>query len=260
MADREQCAELAHQLRGAFAVTREIARRMPPQTPLTAVAVLSALDRHGELRSSDLTELLAVDLSVTSRHVAHGVERGWIERAPDPYDGRSRLLRLTRPAATSCAPRRLARRKCSPTTSPTGPTTTSPNCRPCSPGCAAASATTHRVPPEYPALTRAEKDLRWRQPPTPASEKGTAATATTTDPTPPCRTGRSLEALSGLLLGLFVAILSSTSSPTRCPRSSPTLGGGAERSTPGWSPPRCSPPPRPPRSGASSPTCSARSC
>ena len=95
MADRDQCEELAHQLRGTFAVSREIGRRMPPQTPLTAVAVLSALDRHGELRSSDLTELLAVDLSVTSRHVAYGVERGWIERASDPYDGRSRLLRLT---------------------------------------------------------------------------------------------------------------------------------------------------------------------
>jgi DNA-binding MarR family transcriptional regulator len=95
MADREQCAELAHQLRGTFAVSREIGRRMPPQTPLTAVAVLSALDRHGELRISGLNDLLGVDLSVTSRHVAYGVERGWIERASDPLDRRSRLLRLT---------------------------------------------------------------------------------------------------------------------------------------------------------------------
>jgi DNA-binding MarR family transcriptional regulator len=95
MADRDQCEELAHQLRGTFAVSREIGRRMPPQTPLAAVAVLSTLDRHGELRISALTELLAVDLSVTSRHVAYCVDRGWIERAPDPLDGRSRLLRLT---------------------------------------------------------------------------------------------------------------------------------------------------------------------
>jgi hypothetical protein len=42
-----------------------------------------------------LAELMAVDMSVTSRHVAHNVERGWVERQPDPLDGRSRLLRLT---------------------------------------------------------------------------------------------------------------------------------------------------------------------
>ncbi|MBD0739038.1 MarR family winged helix-turn-helix transcriptional regulator [Streptomyces sp. CBMA29] len=95
MADREQCVELAHQLRATFVVSREIARGMPAETPLTAVMVLGALDRHGELRMSRLAELLDVDMSVTSRHVAFGVERGWIDRAPDPLDRRSRLLRLT---------------------------------------------------------------------------------------------------------------------------------------------------------------------
>jgi DNA-binding MarR family transcriptional regulator len=95
MADREQCVELAHQLRATFAVSREIGRRMPPETPLTAVMVLSALDQHRELRMSGLAELLDIDMSVTSRHVAYGVERGWIDRAPDPLDRRSRLLRLT---------------------------------------------------------------------------------------------------------------------------------------------------------------------
>jgi DNA-binding MarR family transcriptional regulator len=34
-------------------------------------------------------------MSVTSRHVAHLAERGWIERSPDPADKRSRLLHLT---------------------------------------------------------------------------------------------------------------------------------------------------------------------
>lgn len=32
---------------------------------------------------------------MTSRHVAHAAERGWIERAPDLADRRSRILRLT---------------------------------------------------------------------------------------------------------------------------------------------------------------------
>lgn len=95
MADHAHCAELAHQLRAAFAVSREIGRRMPPETPLAAVTVLSALDRNSELRMSRLARLLDVDMSVMSRHVAYGVERGWIDRAPDPLDKRSRLLRLT---------------------------------------------------------------------------------------------------------------------------------------------------------------------
>jgi DNA-binding MarR family transcriptional regulator len=32
---------------------------------------------------------------VTSRHVTHVADRGWIERSPDPADKRSRILRLT---------------------------------------------------------------------------------------------------------------------------------------------------------------------
>jgi DNA-binding MarR family transcriptional regulator len=47
------------------------------------------------MRMSRLAELLAVDMSVTSRHVAHVAGRGWIERLPDPADKRSRILRLT---------------------------------------------------------------------------------------------------------------------------------------------------------------------
>jgi DNA-binding MarR family transcriptional regulator len=47
------------------------------------------------MRMSRLAELLAVDMSVTSRHVAHVVDRGWLERSPDPDDRRSRILRLT---------------------------------------------------------------------------------------------------------------------------------------------------------------------
>ena len=49
------------------------------------------------------------------------------------------------------------------------------------------------------------------------------------------------------------------SSPTPCPRSSPTCAA-RRASTPGSSRPPCWPRRRPPRSGASSPTCSARSC
>ncbi len=47
------------------------------------------------MRMSRLAELLAVDMSVTSRHVAHVADRGPIQRLPDPADKRSRILRLT---------------------------------------------------------------------------------------------------------------------------------------------------------------------
>jgi len=47
------------------------------------------------MRLSRLAELLAVDISVCSRHVSHVAGRGWVERLPDPDDKRSRLLRLT---------------------------------------------------------------------------------------------------------------------------------------------------------------------
>lgn len=90
-----QFAELADNLRGVFAVAREVKRVLPPEYPPSSVAVLSAVSRHGDLRMSRLAELLDVDMSVASRHVAHLADRGWIDRLRDPQDKRSRLLRIT---------------------------------------------------------------------------------------------------------------------------------------------------------------------
>ncbi|WP_411144843.1 MarR family winged helix-turn-helix transcriptional regulator [Streptomyces sp. x-80] len=95
MAARSQYEELARQLSAIGAVKRGMGRILPPDCPPASAGVLTLLDRHGEMRMSQLAELLAIDMSVTSRHVAHAAERGWIERKPDPADKRSRLLRLT---------------------------------------------------------------------------------------------------------------------------------------------------------------------
>ncbi|MFE1199613.1 MarR family winged helix-turn-helix transcriptional regulator [Streptomyces olivaceoviridis] len=65
--------------------------RAPSSTTVPAL-----LGRDGDMRIGRLAELLAVDMSVTSRHVAHVAARGWIDRSPDPADRRSRILRLTR--------------------------------------------------------------------------------------------------------------------------------------------------------------------
>ncbi|MFB6850335.1 MarR family winged helix-turn-helix transcriptional regulator [Streptomyces sp. NPDC056373] len=95
MAEKAQYEELVRQFSAFGAVKRELGRLMPAECPGGSAAVLTLLGRHGDMRMSKLAELLAVDMSVTSRHVAHVVDRGWIERSPDPADKRSRILRLT---------------------------------------------------------------------------------------------------------------------------------------------------------------------
>jgi DNA-binding MarR family transcriptional regulator len=95
MAEQAQFEELARQLSAVGAVKRDMARVMPPDCPAGSAAVLLLLDRHGAMRMSRLAELLAVDMSVTSRHVAHLADRGWIDRSPDPADKRSRIVHLT---------------------------------------------------------------------------------------------------------------------------------------------------------------------
>nr|WP_078864705.1 MarR family winged helix-turn-helix transcriptional regulator [Streptomyces roseus] len=87
--------ELARQLTGIGAVKRDLARLLPPDCPPGSAAVLTLLDRHGEIRLGRLADLMAIDISVTSRHVAHVADRGWITRDIDPGDGRCRILRLT---------------------------------------------------------------------------------------------------------------------------------------------------------------------
>ncbi|NUR01829.1 MAG: MarR family transcriptional regulator [Streptomyces sp.] len=95
MAERAQYEELLRQFSAFGAVKRELGRIMPSDCSSGSAAVLILLGRHGDMRMSRLAELLAVDMSVTSRHVAHLAERGWIDRSPDPADKRSRILHLT---------------------------------------------------------------------------------------------------------------------------------------------------------------------
>ncbi|MEU9414502.1 MarR family transcriptional regulator [Streptomyces sp. NPDC048272] len=95
MAERAQYEELARELSAVGAVKRDLGRILPQDCPAGSAAVLHLLGRHGDMRMSRLAELLSVDMSVTSRHVAHVADRGWIERRPDPADKRSRILHLT---------------------------------------------------------------------------------------------------------------------------------------------------------------------
>ena len=95
MAERTQYEELIRQFSAFGAVKRELGRIQPSDCPSGSAGVLTLLGRFGDMRMSRLAELLAVDMSVTSRHVAHLAERGWIDRSPDPTDKRSRIVHLT---------------------------------------------------------------------------------------------------------------------------------------------------------------------
>jgi DNA-binding MarR family transcriptional regulator len=100
MAEQAQYEELIRQFSAFGAVKRELGRILPSDCPSGSAAVLTLLGRYGDMRMSKLAELLAVDMSVTSRHVAHLAEGGWIDRSPDPADKRSRIVHLT-PAGTA---------------------------------------------------------------------------------------------------------------------------------------------------------------
>ncbi|WP_225804489.1 MarR family winged helix-turn-helix transcriptional regulator [Streptomyces sp. NK15101] len=97
MATRNRYEELARSVSAIGAVKRGLARVLPVDCQGASAAVLALVNHHGDMRMSRLAELMAVDMSVCSRHVAHTVEHGWIERLPDPDDRRSRILRLTEP-------------------------------------------------------------------------------------------------------------------------------------------------------------------
>ncbi|MET7762395.1 MarR family transcriptional regulator [Streptomyces sp. NPDC005393] len=94
MATQSHYEELARQLSAIGTVKRGLGRVLPTDCPAGAAIVLMLLDRYGEMRMSKLAELLDIDMSVTSRHVAHVAERGWVDRKADPLDRRSRLLSI----------------------------------------------------------------------------------------------------------------------------------------------------------------------
>jgi DNA-binding MarR family transcriptional regulator len=90
-------AALIHELRAILRAAR--AATAPIESadgvPTSVMTVLGLLDSHDGLRQTALARALGVDASVTSRHVAAALERGLVERRPDPVDGRACLISLT---------------------------------------------------------------------------------------------------------------------------------------------------------------------
>ncbi|RBY82721.1 MarR family winged helix-turn-helix transcriptional regulator [Blastococcus sp. TF02A-26] len=72
-------------------------------------AILVPLEQGGEQRCSALAGALGVDVSVASRQVAVLERAGYVERRPDPRDGRASLLRLTDAGTAALATTRALR-------------------------------------------------------------------------------------------------------------------------------------------------------
>ena len=86
---------LIDELREVGALRRDLQRRAAQDGVAGGLVALSALDRLGPARVSQVADELRVDLSVASRQVATLQRAGYVKRIPDPRDGRSQNLKLT---------------------------------------------------------------------------------------------------------------------------------------------------------------------
>ncbi|MCW2532040.1 MAG: transcriptional regulator, MarR family, partial [Blastococcus sp.] len=76
-------------------VSSRAAVQLYGELPSFGWALLVPLERHGDQRCSVLALQVGVDVSVASRQIAVLERLGYVERRPDPQDGRASLLRLT---------------------------------------------------------------------------------------------------------------------------------------------------------------------
>ena len=85
-----------------IAFVRAFGLHQPEQTPcgqpvtVAEAYALTELARCGSMPQSMLVERLNLAKSTVSRMVQQLVQRGWVERLPNPADGRSKLLQLTK--------------------------------------------------------------------------------------------------------------------------------------------------------------------
>lgn len=64
-------------------------------------ALLYTLKCHGAMRLGDIADVMQLDASTVSRHVQQLGDRGFIDREPDPIDGRARIIALSSAGAAS---------------------------------------------------------------------------------------------------------------------------------------------------------------
>ena len=102
-------AGVARLVRTAKHLGSRVAADLYGDLPSFGWALLVPLERDGEQRCSALAARAGIDVSVASRQVAVLERAGYLERRPDPRDGRASLLRLTDAGATALATTRVLR-------------------------------------------------------------------------------------------------------------------------------------------------------
>jgi DNA-binding MarR family transcriptional regulator len=107
------CERITSSLSRLIRTGRHISARAAAQIygdlPSFGWTLLVPLERDGEQRCSALAALAGVDVSVASRQVAALERAGYVERRPDPRDGRASLFRLTPAGSAALAATRAER-------------------------------------------------------------------------------------------------------------------------------------------------------
>src|SRR3954466_7993020 len=88
-------SSVAQLVRTGRHVSARAATQLYGELPSYGWAMLVPLERDGDQRCSALAAQVGVDVSVASRQLAVLEKLGYVERRPDPQDGRASLLRLT---------------------------------------------------------------------------------------------------------------------------------------------------------------------
>jgi DNA-binding MarR family transcriptional regulator len=102
-------AGVAQLVRTGRHVSAHAANQLYGDLPSFGWAMLVPLERDGDQRCSALAQQLGVDVSVASRQLAVLQRLGYVERRPDPLDGRASLLRLTPAGSEALAATRALR-------------------------------------------------------------------------------------------------------------------------------------------------------
>ena len=96
-------AGIARLVRTAKHLGSRVAADLYGDLPSFGWALLLPLEQDGEQRCSALAARLGVDVSVASRQVSALARSGYVQRRPDPLDGRASLISLSSAGATALA-------------------------------------------------------------------------------------------------------------------------------------------------------------
>ena len=102
-------AGVARLVRTAKHLGPRVAADLYGDLPSFGWALLAPLERDGAQRCSALAEQAGVDVSVVSRQVSALERAGYVERRPDPVDGRASLISLSSAGGAALAHTREVR-------------------------------------------------------------------------------------------------------------------------------------------------------